>query len=75
MIDNIQNMWYSMLKETQAEALAALMVEFKLTSSTFIKQTWLQKGKIPEDSQAKVVEMFQRLLQQQIERTRAIINA
>jgi len=65
MIENIRNMWYAMLPDTQLQAVAAIMVEFRLSSSTFIKQTWMQKGAIPEEHQSKLVTMFQALLKAQ----------
>ena len=63
---NIRALWGRMVKETQVKAAATLMVEFNLTSSTYVKQTWIWGGKTPLEKQPKVVEIFQNLLKEQI---------
>lgn len=72
--ENIRTLWYRMLKETQAQCLALAMVEFKLTSSTFIKQTWMQKGEVPDEHEGRLVGIMQNLLVQQEARTKELIN-
>lgn len=71
--ENIRRLWYRMLKETQAECLSILMVEFGLTSSTFIKQTWMQKGEVPDEHLDRLVRLMQNLLIQQEERTKQML--
>ena len=73
MKENIRRLWDRMLKETQAEALSVLMTEFHLTSSTYIKQSWIWAGEIPEENQQRVVEIFQRLIKKQEDKTRKMI--
>ena len=65
MTKNIRNLWDLMTKKTQAKALAVLMTEFGLTSSTYVKQTWIWKGDIPEEDQPKVISIFQKVLLEQ----------
>ena len=72
--ENIRTLWYRMLKETQATLLSIAMVEFKLTSSTFIKQTWMQKGEVPEEHEGRLVDIMQKLLVQQEAKTKQLIG-
>lgn len=74
LIDNIREMWGLMLKDTRIQAIEALEDEFKL-KKIYIKQAWIWGMSIPEDYQPKVVEIFQKLLALQIERTQKQIKA
>ncbi len=72
--ENIRTLWYRMLKETQAQCLSIVMVEFNLTSSTFIKQTWMQKGEVPDEHEGRLVGIMQNLLIQQEAKTKELIT-
>lgn len=71
---NIKELWYRMLKENQAKILALAMVEFGLTSSTYIKQEWMRKGEVPEEHCERLTSMMQNILIQQEQKTKSLFN-
>lgn len=72
MTENIKRMFKKMNDFTREDALTCLMLEFNLNSTKGIKNKWIIGGRIPEDNQARTVEIFQNLLRQQEERIRNI---
>ena len=66
MTENIKQMFSKMNDETRQEALVCLMQEFGLESTNYIKKNWIIGGRIPEESQERIVVIFQNLLRTQI---------
>ena len=71
MIENIKNMWGIMLSDTKDQAVNAIMEEFGRGKAS-TKQNWIYQGMIPEEHQARVVEIFQNCLLQQEQRSKEI---
>ena len=57
---------------TRQEALECLMAEFKIDSAKFIRKNWIIGGRIPEEYQEKIVQIFQSLLRIQAYRIQEI---
>ncbi len=65
MIENIKSMFSKMNDDTRATALNHLKVEFNLTSHKDVKNKWIIGGRIPEEHQERIVQIFQFLLNKQ----------
>ncbi|MFX0555243.1 hypothetical protein ACOCEA_00500 [Maribacter sp. CXY002] len=65
MTTNIKSMFSKMNDETREEALHILMAEFGIDNKRYIKNNWLIGGRIPEDYQENIVNIFQNLLRVQ----------
>ena len=72
MTENIKQMFSKMNDETRDEALLLLKSEFNLESAKFIKKNWIIGGRIPEENQERIVQIFQNLLRVQILRIKEI---
>ncbi|WP_423998074.1 hypothetical protein [Maribacter sp. IgM3_T14_3] len=72
MTENIKQMFSKMNDETRDEALLLLKSEFNLESVKFIKKNWIIGGRIPEENQERIVQIFQNLLRVQILRIKEI---
>ncbi|MDP5061541.1 MAG: hypothetical protein NWP64_06435 [Maribacter sp.] len=72
MTENIKQMFSKMNDETRDEALLLLKSEFNLDSAKFIKKNWIIGGRIPEENQERIVQIFQNLLRVQILRIKEI---
>lgn len=72
MTENIKQMFSNMNDETRDEALLLLKSEFNLESAKFIKKNWIIGGRIPEENQERIVQIFQNLLRVQILRIKEI---
>jgi hypothetical protein len=68
-----RKLWDRMIEQTQSRVLVKLMTEFNLTSTVAIKQNWIWGGKVPKDKESKVLEIFERELNFQDEKTKEII--
>ncbi|TDT47139.1 hypothetical protein CLV90_1210 [Maribacter spongiicola] len=66
MTENIRQMFSKMNDETREEALLLLKSEFNLESTKFVKKNWIIGGRIPEENQERIVQIFQNLLRVQI---------
>lgn len=65
MIENIKSMFRNMNEETRTAALEQLKTEFKLASHKEVKNKWIIGGRIPEENQERIVQLFQFLLNKQ----------
>ena len=72
MTGNIKSMFSKMNDTTRQEALECLMAEFKIDSAKFIRKNWIIGGRIPEEYQEKIVQIFQSLLRIQAYRIQEI---
>ena len=72
MTENIKQMFSKMNDETRQEALECLQAEFNEKSTKHIKKNWIIGGRIPEEHQEKIVQIFQNFLRIQIYRINEI---
>ncbi|MDO1513685.1 hypothetical protein Q2T41_13560 [Maribacter confluentis] len=72
MTENIKLMFSKMNDETRQEALECLMTEFHQESTKKIQKNWIIGGRIPEEHQPRIVQIFQNLLRVQIFKTNEI---
>lgn len=73
MIENIKSMFSKMNDDTRAAALNQLTVEFILASPKEVKNKWIIGGRIPEEHQERIVQIFQFLLNKQYRSINEII--
>ena len=72
MTENIKQMFSKMNDETRQEALQCLLEEFDEKSTKYIQKNWIIGGRIPEEYQEKIVQIFQNFLRIQIYRINEI---
>ncbi|MDB0602128.1 hypothetical protein PL373_13415 [Tenacibaculum maritimum] len=76
MTESIKNLWKRMLPETKKEAVQCILTEseFDVSDEIYVKQTWIWGARIPEKHQEKVVEIFQKALKSQSDKTEKLMS-
>ena len=62
MTENIKRLYLSMDKQTRRQAMEYLSTEFGYDTKNPLTDAWVKEGLVPEHYQARVVAIFQNLL-------------
>lgn len=65
MMEKIKSRWAVMLTETKKSATERAMEQFGLTSEVAFKQNWIYLGRVPEEHQEGLLDIFEEELEKQ----------